>query len=186
MESPTGSDWWFFVYIFSWRNLSLTGFPFLEASIAIPVYTSSDLVVVFFWRTNVNSSDFKFMSMHVVMAIYRICYFTCNKGSRNHYPDHDATCPESQGKFVELALFESCMFPMISVVFFLIFGFCCLFACLLVLVSSRQGFTVYHWLSWNFLCLPGWPQICRNPPASLHFFPFLLFFFLSLSQVLRI
>ena len=127
----------------------MTSFPFLEASIAIPVYTSSeDLVVVFFCRTNANSSDFKFMSMHVVMAIYRICYFTCNKGSMNHYPDHDATCPESQGKFVELALFESCLFPMISVVdfiFFLIFGFCCcLFACLLVLVSSRQGFTVYH------------------------------------------
>jgi hypothetical protein len=30
---------------------------------------------------------------------------------------------------------------------------------------SRQGFSVYTWLSWNSLCRPGWPLL-RDLPAS--------------------
>jgi hypothetical protein len=40
--------------------------------------------------------------------------------------------------------------------------------CLLVCFwLSRQGFSVYRWLSWNLLCRPGWPWIHRDPPASV-------------------
>jgi hypothetical protein len=43
-----------------------------------------------------------------------------------------------------------------------------LFACLLLARSvllfcfSRQGFSVWPWLSWNSLCRPGWPRTQRS------------------------
>jgi hypothetical protein len=37
----------------------------------------------------------------------------------------------------------------------------CLFVCLFV-CFSRQGFSVYPWLSWNSLCRPGWPRTQKS------------------------
>jgi hypothetical protein len=30
------------------------------------------------------------------------------------------------------------------------------------LFISRQGFSVYPWLSWNSLCRPGWPRTSKS------------------------
>ena len=36
------------------------------------------------------------------------------------------------------------------------------FVLLLLLLFSRQGFSVQPWLSWNSLCRPGWPQTQKS------------------------
>jgi hypothetical protein len=38
------------------------------------------------------------------------------------------------------------------------FLFCFCFCC----CSSRQGFSVWPWLSWNSLCRPGWPPTQKS------------------------
>ena len=43
----------------------------------------------------------------------------------------------------------------------LFFGFLFLF-CLLFVCFSRQGFSVYPWLSWNSLCRSGWPRTQKS------------------------
>jgi hypothetical protein len=42
-----------------------------------------------------------------------------------------------------------------------------LFVCLFVCLFSRQGFSVYPWLSWNSLCRPGWPRTQKSPCLCL-------------------
>jgi hypothetical protein len=32
---------------------------------------------------------------------------------------------------------------------------------------SRQGFSVWHWLSWNSLCRPGWPRTQKSACLGL-------------------
>jgi hypothetical protein len=48
---------------------------------------------------------------------------------------------------------------------FLVFWFVCLFVFVFVFFS-KQGFSVYPWLSWNSLCRPHWPRTQKSTSSA--------------------
>jgi hypothetical protein len=67
-------------------------------------------------------------------------------------------------EYVCVGLFEyihTICFVLAVQIFFCLFVWLVFFCCCCCFFS-RQGFSVYPWLSWNSLCRPGWPQTQKS------------------------
>jgi hypothetical protein len=65
---------------------------------------------------------------------------------------------------------RSALYPEFFLSLFLSFFLSFILFIYLFIYFSRQGFSVYPWLSWNSLCRPGWPRThksaCLCPPSA--------------------